>query len=104
MAVFATEMSYLDDKRSDFEHGVLFLDLQMVKIHYHLKCQDITDNVSDNKLWMIQSIQTVVYAAEISHIDSKRWDLIHVVLSLDLRKGKYSLSPQMSGYYRQLKW
>ena len=47
------------------------------KIHYHLKCQDITDNGSDNKLWLTQSIQIVVFASDIGHIDNKGWDFEH---------------------------
>ena len=50
MLVFATEMGRLDDKRWDFKHGVVSRDSQMVNIHYHLKCKDITDNAGDNKL------------------------------------------------------
>ena len=50
MVVFATEMGNLDDKGLDFMHGFLSLDFQMVNIHYHLECQDITDNAGDNKL------------------------------------------------------
>ena len=49
MVVFATEMGHVDEKRRDFKHGVLSLVLQMVSIHYHLKCQDIKDNAGDNK-------------------------------------------------------
>ena len=44
------------------------------KIHYHLECQDITDNGSDNKLWLILSIQLVVFATEMGDIDDKGWD------------------------------
>ena len=54
------EMGNLDDKGLDFKCGALSLDSQMVNIHYHLECQDITDNAGDNKLWLFQSIQKVV--------------------------------------------
>ena len=57
----------------------------MVNIHYDLKCQDFTDNGSDNKLWLIQSIQIVVFATEMGHIDNKGWDFKYGVLSLDLK-------------------
>ena len=43
-------MGDLYDKGLDFKRGALSLDFQMVNIHYHLKCQDITDNAGDNKL------------------------------------------------------
>ena len=83
LVVVAPEMRNLDDKGSDFEHGVLFLDWQMVNIHHHLKCQYITDNGSDNNLWLIQSIPTVVFAIANGHIDSKRWAFNPCVLSLN---------------------
>ena len=53
-------MGNLYDKGLDFKCGALSLDSQMVNIHYHLDCQDITDNAGDNKLWLFQSIQKVV--------------------------------------------
>ena len=83
MVVFATEMGYLDDKASDFEHGVLFLDSLMVHIHYHLKCQEITDNEGDNKLWLMQSIQMVVFATDMGRLDDNRLELKHGALWLD---------------------
>ena len=43
-------MGNLYDKGLDFKCGALSLYSQMVNIHYHLKCQDITENVGDNKL------------------------------------------------------
>ena len=43
-------MGNLDDKGLDFMHGVVTLDSHMVSIHYHLKCQDITDNARDTKV------------------------------------------------------
>ena len=55
----------------------------MLSIHYHLKCQDITDNWSDNKLSMIQSIQMVVFAIEMGYLDDKGLDFMHGFLSLD---------------------
>ena len=55
----------------------------MVNIHYHLKCQDITDNAGDNKLWLIQNIQMVFFATEIAHLHVKWWDFKHGVLSFD---------------------
>ena len=54
MIVFATEMGYLHDKGWDLAHGVLFLDSQMVNIHYHLKYQENTDSAGDNKFSLIQ--------------------------------------------------
>ena len=45
----------------------------MVSIHYYLKCQDITDNWSDNKIELIQSIQTVASATELGLIGDKGW-------------------------------
>ena len=62
-------MGYLDDKGSDFEHGVLFLDSQMVSSKYHLKCQEITDNAGDNKPWLFQSIQMVLVSPEMGNLD-----------------------------------
>ena len=53
-------MGNIYDKGLDFKCGVLSLDSQMVNIHHHLKCQDITENVGDNKLRLFQSIQKVV--------------------------------------------
>ena len=50
MVIYETEIGHLDEKRWDFKHYVLSLDSQMVNIHYHLKCQEITDNAGDNKL------------------------------------------------------
>ena len=95
MVVFATEMRYLDDKGWDFVHSVLFLDSQMVNIHYHLKCQDITDNVGDNKLWLFWSIQIVVFATEMGNLDDKGLDFMHGFLSLD---------SQMANIHYHLKW
>ena len=43
-------MGDLQDKGLYFKCGAMSLDSQMVNIHYHLKCQDITDNACDNKL------------------------------------------------------
>ena len=43
-------MGNLYDKELDFKCGALSLDSQMVNIHYHLECLDITDNGRDNKL------------------------------------------------------
>ena len=83
MVVFATEMGYLDDKGWDFKHGVLSLDSQMVNIHYHLKCQDITDNVGDNKLWLFMSIQNVAFATEMDNLGDKGLDFMQGFLSLD---------------------
>ena len=50
MVVFATKIGHFYDNGGDFEQGALSLNWQMVSIHYHLKCQDITDNAGDNKL------------------------------------------------------
>ena len=58
----------------------------MVNIHYHLKCQDITDNAGDNKLWPIQKIQMVLFATYMGHLDDNRWDSKHGALSLDSQK------------------
>ena len=81
--VFTSEMGNLDDKGLDFMHGFLSFDSQMVNIHYHLKCQDITDNAGDNKPLLIQKIQMVVFATEIGHLHFKWWDFKYGVLSLD---------------------
>ena len=70
---FSAEIGHLDDKNVHFKHVVLSLIWQMVNIHYHLKCQDITENLSDNKLWLIQSIQTVASATEMGLSDDKEW-------------------------------
>ena len=83
MVVFATEIGHFYDKGGDFKHAVLFLDSQMVSIHYHLKCQDITDNAGDNKLWNFLSIQVVVYSTEMGHLDDKKRDFKKGALSLN---------------------
>ena len=84
MVVFATEIGHLHFKWWDFKYGVLSLDSQIVNIHYHLKCQDITDNVGDNKRWLLQWIQNVVFATEIGkNLDDKRLDFMHGFLSFD---------------------
>ena len=41
-------------------------------MHYHLKCQDITDNGRDNKLWLMQSNQMVVIAIKMGNLDDKK--------------------------------
>ena len=64
-------------------HGFLSLDSLMKNIHYHLKCQDITDNAGDYKLWLIQKIQIVVFATEMGNLDDKGLDFLHGFLSLD---------------------
>ena len=50
MIIPATGIIHLDTNRQDFKHGLLYECLQIVNIHYHFKCQDITDNAGDNKL------------------------------------------------------
>ena len=83
MVVLATEIGHRHVKWWDFKYGVQSLDSQMVNIHYHLKCQDITDNAGDNKPLLIQKIQMVVFATEIGHLHFKWWDFKYGVLSLD---------------------
>ena len=83
IVAFASEMDYIDNKGWIFVHGVLFLDSLMVNIHYHLKCQDITDNVGDKKLWLVQWIQNVVFATEMGNLDDKGLDFMHGFLSSD---------------------
>ena len=96
MVVVAPEMRNLDGKGSDFEHGVLFLDSLMVHIYYHLKCQEITDNEGDNKLWLMESIQMVVFATDMGHLDDNRWDLKHGAMWLDslMKNNHYHLKCQ----------
>ena len=38
-----------------------FLKKKMIYIHYHQKCQDITDNIGDIELDLIQSSQNTVF-------------------------------------------
>ena len=76
---FAAEMGHLDDKNWDFKHGVVSLDSQMVTIHYHLECQDITHNGSDNKLWLMQSNQMVLFANKMGNLDDKKLDFSSMV-------------------------
>ena len=83
IVVCATEMGHIDSKRWAVNHGLLSFNSQMVSIHYHLKCQEITDNEGDNKLWLMQSIQMVVFATDMGHLDGNRWDLKHGALWLD---------------------
>ena len=83
MVAFATEIGHLHFKWWDFKYGVLSLDSQIVNVHYHLKCQDITDTVGDNKLWLFKSIQNVVFATEMGNLDDKGLDFMHCFLSFD---------------------
>ena len=64
-------MGHLDDKNVDFKHVVLSLNWQKVDIHYHQKCQDISDHAGDNKPLLIQKIEMVVLATEIGHRNVK---------------------------------
>ena len=70
----------------------------MVNFHYHFKCQDITDNACDNKLILMISIQMIIHTTGIIHLDKQTefQARFAVIMSGD---GKFSLSPQMSGYY-----
>ena len=83
IVVFATEMGHIDNKGWDFEHGVLFLDSLIVNIHYHFKCQEITDKEGDNELWLFQWNQMVVFATEMGKLDDKGLDFMHGFLLLD---------------------
>ena len=115
IVVFATEMGHIDNKGWDFENGVLFLDSLMVSIHYHLKCQEITDNAGDNKLWLMQPIQMVVFATDMGHLDDNIWDSKHGALSLDSQKVKFIITSNIRilqtidviinfDWWNQLKW
>ena len=52
----------------------------MVNFHYHLKCQDITDNACDDNLRMMLSIQMIIRTTGISHLDNNRPDIKHGLL------------------------
>ena len=47
--VFACEIVHFDDNGRELKIGLMLKTRNMVYFHYHLKCQDITDNGGDNE-------------------------------------------------------
>ena len=48
--ISATEIDHFDEDKMDLILGLLPLSLPMAYIQYHLKCQNFTDNLGDNKI------------------------------------------------------
>ena len=56
-----TRIVSIQSKSTGFETYLDVIEKKMIDFHYHQKCQGITDNRGDIKLYLIQSRENTVF-------------------------------------------
>ena len=97
----------IDFNRRDLSLTWMQLRKKKVYFQYHFSCQDITDKWGDIEICLMGSNRKTVSAGwqlKFNQINFNRRNVSLIWMQLRKNGSVFSISPQLSGYYRQMRW